>query len=127
MVLRRAEVGRGVDFSDETCCHLVREIVRSLQLLRINLYRHDVFTKSVQRRADRLRRKVLSLRIIRMPCNQKVVLATVIFNLCAHARKLTDFRLFYSDLTRKRCKIARNCHFALHYYTINFPFLNKKY
>jgi hypothetical protein len=52
---------------------------------------------------------------------------TVIFNSCAHGRKFTDFRLFCSDPTRKCCKTARNCHFALHHYTIDFPFLNRKY
>jgi len=39
---------------------------------------------------------------------------TVIFNSCAHGRKFTDFRLFCSDPTRKCCRTARNCHFALH-------------
>jgi hypothetical protein len=43
---------------------------------------------------------------------------TVIFNLCANGRKLTDFSLFCSAPTRKCCKTARNCHFALHYYAI---------
>jgi hypothetical protein len=43
---------------------------------------------------------------------------TVIFNSCAHRRKFTDFRLFYSDPTRKCCKTARNCHFALHHHAI---------
>jgi hypothetical protein len=38
----------------------------------------------------------------------------VIFNSCAHRRKFTDFRLFYSDPTRKCYKTARNYHFALH-------------
>jgi hypothetical protein len=42
----------------------------------------------------------------------------VIFNSCAHGRKFTDFRLFCSDPTRKCCKTARNCHFALHHHAI---------
>jgi hypothetical protein len=45
---------------------------------------------------------------------QRVTFGTVIFNSCAHGRKFTDFRLFCSDPTRKCCRIARNCHFALH-------------
>jgi hypothetical protein len=43
---------------------------------------------------------------------------TVIFNLCANGRKLTDFSLFCSAPTRKCCRTARNCHFALHHHAI---------
>jgi hypothetical protein len=42
----------------------------------------------------------------------------VIFNLCANGRKLTDFSLFCSAPTRKCCRTARNCHFALHHHAI---------
>jgi len=52
---------------------------------------------------------------------------TVIFNLCDYGQKLADFSLFCSTPTKKSCKIARNCHFALHHHAIDFPFLNRKY
>jgi len=49
---------------------------------------------------------------------------TVIFNFSAHGRKLADFRLFCSTPTKKSCRTARNCHFALHHHAINFHWLS---